>query len=56
MMVACIIMASFFIWSDGKEFGTGNRLMMTFFIIGLASFLTWITTIIIEVKDKVVKK
>jgi hypothetical protein len=30
--------------------------IFTFFIIGLASFLTWFTTMILEIRDKVDRK
>lgn len=55
-MIICVDLALFLIWSPSHEFDIVNRLMVTLFIIGLASFLIWITTIIIEVRNKVVKK
>lgn len=46
----------FMIWRGGPdEFDIINRLALTFFIIGLFSFLVWITTIIIEIKDRLIK-
>jgi hypothetical protein len=45
------------IWKDGPDsFGVINKLTFTSFIIGLASFLVWITTVIIEVKNRIEKR
>lgn len=57
MFVCAGIMLSF-VWTapNGPDhFGIPNQLAFTFFIIGLASFLVWVTTMVIEIRDKVGK-
>jgi len=55
-MILCACLAIFMIWNEPKDFGVINQLTLTFFIIGLASFLTWITVIILEIKRGIEKK
>jgi hypothetical protein len=55
-MLVCVDLALFLIWSVPKEFTVVNRLLITFFVLGLASFLIWIVTIILDVRDKIDKK
>jgi hypothetical protein len=55
-MLLCVDLALFIIWSPSHEFNVINRLLVTLFIIGLASFLIWITTIIIEIRNRIEKK
>ena len=45
------------IWLGGPDsFGVINKLTFTSFVVGLASFLIWIVTIILEIRDRIVKK
>lgn len=45
------------IWRGGPDsFGTLNKLTFTSFVIGFASFLVWIVTIIIDIRNKIEKK
>ena len=45
------------IWRGGPDsFGVINKLTFTSFVVGLASFLVWLVTIIIEVRNKIEKK
>ena len=55
-MLTCVDLALFLIWSPSHEFNTVNRLLITLFIVGLASFLIWITIIIIEIRNKIEKR
>ena len=56
MVITAVLMLTF-VWSPGLE-GEGQgpapimRFVLTFFIIGLASFLTWFTAMIIEIRDR----
>jgi hypothetical protein len=45
------------IWKGGPDsFGVINKLTFTSFVAGLASFLVWLVTIILEIKEKIEKK
>lgn len=56
-MVICASLVLFIIWSGGPDnFGLPNQLAFTFFILGLASFLVWIVTIILEIRHRIEKK
>ncbi|MFA6273750.1 MAG: hypothetical protein WC662_01175 [Candidatus Paceibacterota bacterium] len=45
------------IWQGGPDsFGVLNQLTFTSFVVGLASFLVWIVTIILEIRNKIEKK
>jgi len=47
----------FMIWQGGPDtFGLINKLTFTFFVVGLASFLVWLVTIILEIRNKIEKK
>lgn len=56
-MIATAMLALTLIWSAGPDkFGVPNQLMITTFIVGLASFLIWITTNIIEIRENIISK
>lgn len=56
MMVLCASLMLHMIWRGGPdEFDVINQLTISSFVIGLGSFLIWITTIIIEVKNNILK-
>lgn len=57
-MFLCAGFFLFLIWRDGgpDNFGIINKLTFTSFVIGFASFLIWIVTIIIQIRDKIEKK
>jgi hypothetical protein len=45
------------IWRGGPDsFGLINKLTFTTFVVGLASFIIWIVTIILEIRNRVEKK
>jgi len=46
----------YMIWRGGPDsFGIINQLTFTSFVVGLGSFLVWITTVILEIKEKIGK-
>ena len=51
-MVITAALALVLIWLSPDDFGVANQSMITFFIIGLASFLVWLTTMILEIRDR----
>ena len=56
-MVLCAILVLSIVWSTGPDhFTIVNQLAMSSFIVGLASFLVWLVTIILEVRDRIEKK
>ncbi|MFA7216401.1 MAG: hypothetical protein WC095_00215 [Candidatus Paceibacterota bacterium] len=56
MTFLCASTMLFMIWRGGPdEFDIVNRLALTFFIAGLFSFLVWITSIVIEIKNSLLK-
>jgi hypothetical protein len=56
MMVITASLFLYIIWRGGPDnFGVINKLTFTTFVVGLASFLIWVTAIILEVKDRVGK-
>jgi hypothetical protein len=56
MMISCAGLFLYMIWRGGPDnFGVVNKLTFTFFVVGLGSFLFWIVTIILEIKDKINK-
>jgi uncharacterized membrane protein len=59
-LIAMILCAEFvisIIWSGGPDnFGIINQLAFTLFVVGLASFLVWLVTIILDIKDRIEKK
>ena len=59
-LVCMVITAGMFlyiIWQGGPDsFGLINQVTFTSFVIGFASFLVWIVTIILEIRDKIEKK
>jgi hypothetical protein len=53
-MLLCAVVALISIWSpfaEGFAAGVAGRLFATFFVVGLASFLVWITTIAIDLRS-----
>ena len=56
MMVLCAGTFLGIIWKGGPDnFTIVNQFAITFFVVGLASFLVWFTTIILEIKEKIEK-
>jgi hypothetical protein len=55
-MTSCAGLMIFIIWNNPDDFNILNRLAITSFIIGLASFLIWFITTIIEIKRGIEKK
>lgn len=58
MMICCASLFLSMIWRSGgpDNFDIVNQLAVTSFVIGLASFLIWITTIILQIRDNIEKK
>ena len=57
MMFVCASLFTFMIWRGGPDyFDVIQKLTFTTFVVGLASFLVWIVTIILEIRDRVEKK
>ena len=57
MMFACAGLFLSIIWQGGPdEFTILNQFAITTFVVGLASFLIWFVTIILDIKDKIEKK
>jgi hypothetical protein len=58
MMVLCAGSFLNMIWRTGgpDNFDVINQLAITFFVIGLASFLVWIVTIILDIKNNIEKR
>lgn len=56
MMGICASLVLVLVWSIPGKFTVINQLAMTSFIIGLASFLVWIVTMIFEIRDRIDKK
>lgn len=55
--VLCAGLMLSIVWSHGPDtFSIINQIALTSFVVGLFSFLVWIVSIIIEIKDKIVKK
>ncbi|MEQ1499789.1 MAG: hypothetical protein ABL917_00240 [Parcubacteria group bacterium] len=47
----------YIIWRGGPDnFGVANQLAFTAFILGFGSFLSWIVTIILEIRDNIEKR
>ena len=55
-LTSCASLMIFILWKNSDVFNNLNRLAITFFIVGLASFLIWFTTTIIEIKKGIEKK
>jgi len=57
MMFLTAGMFLYIIWRGGPDsFGVINQITFTSFVVGLASFLVWIVTIILEIRNKIEKK
>ncbi len=57
MMLVCASLFLFMIWRGGPDkFDIVSKSTFTSFVIGLASFLIWIVTIILDIKEKIEKK
>ena len=55
-MLTCAGLILSLIWYGPEPFGDLNRLAFSLFVVGLACFLLWIVTIILEICDKIEKK
>ena len=59
MMLSTASLFLYFIWTLGPgpdEFTIINQTFFTTFVIGLASFLVWIVTVILDIKEKIEKR
>lgn len=55
-MFLCAGLFLFMIWRGGPDsFDIISKLTFTSFVFGLASFLIWITTVILEIKDRLMR-
>jgi len=55
-MILCAGLFLFMIWRGGPDsFDIISKLTFTSFVFGLGSFLIWITTIILEIKDRLMR-
>lgn len=55
-MLLCATTVIFMVWMAPQEFGITNKIAITSFVVGLASFLIWITTIILDIRNNVEKR
>ena len=56
-MIVCAILFLSIIWSGGPDkFTIVNQLAITSFVVGLASFLVWLVTIILEIRNRIEKR
>jgi uncharacterized membrane protein YphA (DoxX/SURF4 family) len=57
LMFVCAGLMLFMIWKGGPdEFNMLTQFTFSSFIIGLGSFLIWIVTIILEIREKIENK
>ncbi|NCU28239.1 MAG: hypothetical protein EOM85_01035 [Candidatus Moranbacteria bacterium] len=55
-MIVCAGLVIFMVWNKPQDLGVINQITLTSFVVGLASFLTWVTTIVIDIKKGIEKK
>jgi archaellum biogenesis protein FlaJ (TadC family) len=53
---SCASLILFFIWSGGPDTSQLFHIAASFFIVGLASFLTWFSLMLFELRDKIANR
>ena len=56
MMFPCATLVITFIWAGGPPDPVYGNIVATLFIVGFASFLTWLTLLLLDVRNLIAQK
>ena len=56
MMFPCAALVITFIWAGGPPDPIYGQIVATLFVVGLASFLTWLTLLLVDVRGHIAQK